>query len=480
MNRLHPITVVGQILQYGLFGLGLPVFLIGLGSLFVGLDTLMPLLPLFQVGALIGAVHGILAYYAFTYEVTGDTLVISKGWLLRQDRSIPIESIQHAYRRQKPWQSACHLSTVTVETANQSERDIVFRYLSTERAEQLLAATQHGSASNESNTEDDEHVWLRYTLGWRRLAVLAVSIWLPGSALLVLLSFPFVGSQITSVALEVVDTTPLLGDVPELLVFGLALVLLATTVSILLILNRFYGHTVVGSGELIQYRRGLLTTATGQFRRQDVQTVSVGDTPLLRATGLAKVSVELAEGASTSRGTQTVVLFPVVDATEITSYVELLDPAFEAEQQAPINRPSPVSRRRYLGRYLIVALGLGVLSAVLWNGFSAIAALVAGGLLAYVASRYKWRYRGYRLSPAFVTTRDGFWHRQTRVTRIEKLQSVWVTAGPSQRRFGLETVTVDTASSAALFDRPPQIHDIPEGDGTVLRNKLLSAYSQDN
>jgi membrane protein YdbS with pleckstrin-like domain len=83
-----------------------------------------------------------------------------------------------------------------------------------------------------------------------------------------------------------------------------------------------------------------------------------------------------------------------------------------------------------------------------WHIAAASATVVLCGL--HVAVVPAWRYRVHRweMDDTAVCTRSGWWTQEDRIAPISRIQTVDTERGPLDRRFGLTTVTVTTASAA--------------------------------
>ncbi len=66
-----------------------------------------------------------------------------------------------------------------------------------------------------------------------------------------------------------------------------------------------------------------------------------------------------------------------------------------------------------------------------------------------VAVHINYKYSGYALRQKDMLYRNGWLQRKTRIVLINRIQHVSVQSGPLERRFGLASVSVYTAGSAA-------------------------------
>jgi putative membrane protein len=76
--------------------------------------------------------------------------------------------------------------------------------------------------------------------------------------------------------------------------------------------------------------------------------------------------------------------------------------------------------------------------------------------------------RGYALADGHVVLRSGVLNRVTWIVPDEKIQTLHLTATPFQRRHGLASITVDTASGGSQ----PTLVDVGAGDAESLLQRI--------
>jgi membrane protein YdbS with pleckstrin-like domain len=138
-------------------------------------------------------------------------------------------------------------------------------------------------------------------------------------------------------------------------------------------------------------------------------------------------------------------------------------PPAAAQLRPPRNRVDPRARRWWTvqafwvlsGPLLLTALTLAVLSALLFPGaLPWLAPLLLVTLvlpaLAYLTVMPKWRYavHAWELGSLAVYASSGWFWQKRRIAPLSRVQTVDTVRGPIQRRYGLATITVTTASTA--------------------------------
>lgn len=152
----------------------------------------------------------------------------------------------------------------------------------------------------------------------------------------------------------------------------------------------------------------------------------------------------------------------------------------------PRHRVDPRARRWWAvqallavtGPLLLAAAALLVLSALFfpgalpWLAPSALAVLVAPALF-YQLAMPAWRYRvhAWEVGESAVYTASGWFLQRRRIAPLSRVQTVDTEIGPLQRRYGLATVTVTTASTAGAV----KIAGLAEEDARAMAERVAEA-----
>ncbi|WP_241431540.1 PH domain-containing protein [Natrialba hulunbeirensis] len=227
------------------------------------------------------------------------------------------------------------------------------------------------------------------------------------------------------------------------------------------------------------YERGLLQRYSGSIPAEKVQSVTVTDNPLQRLIGYAGLWVETAGyGPESNGGSQSAV--PLAEKARVYTFTENLTgvetPKFE---QLP-----KLARRRYLARYSIIA---GVIVAIAF-GITQVTVLERWYLAAVVfvavppAAHLRYVNLGYYVGEDHLVVRRGFWKRQTTVIPYYRIQTVSTRRSIFQRRLGLASLVIDTASSRTMVRGTPTIYDEELGDARDVhgecRERLQTALRE--
>jgi putative membrane protein len=376
---------------------------------------------------------------------------------------------------------------------------------------------------------------LLYTISDRELRVLSAVSFRPGAFAVPFVGVPFGGEDLPVFVLRRlgIDLREGVRSLAALDVLTIGVLFVGTVLSYLLAVwlvsvaltyLQYYDFRLERHGEELRYERGLLGRYSGTIPLDKVQTVTLGENVLMRRFGYAALGVETAGYAPGADGGGAETTVPLAtrrrvldlardvlaasdetgrydtttvfgsgdgDVGEMTTSGEgesahgeraetsgeeatkpdapVVDPAF--------HNPEAVARKRYTRRYLI-ALGIVV------AGIAGVAAVTPAPLwlalgpalfapLTPFAARAKWNNRGYYETDWSLLTRNGFWRRHTRIVPSFRLQTVIVTRTIFQRRWGLASVTADTASSASVVGGDAKVFDVAPEKAEELRESLL-------
>ncbi|WP_313695519.1 PH domain-containing protein [Halorarum halobium] len=522
MTRLHPLSAgidaVQRAIQFGSFAFFGVIMLSGP----LGVLEFFPALLLAPVAAVVGAGYAVARYLRFEYELAPEHLIVTSGVFSRQEREIPLRRVQNVDVSRTLVQRVLGLATVRFETAGGSATEAELDALDADEADRLrhevgervrAIRDAEQTGDDESTVDDgepgvpadpadsaaetrrpasapDSRGETLYEISTEDLLVLSAVSFRPSAVVAPVFGAPFLGDVVAEGGLFVFRLVggARAGGLSDVLAAGatalVGVVAFALTVwvaSAALTFARYYDFKLDRVADELRYERGLLGRYSGTVPLGKVQTVSVGENVAMRRLGYASLSVETAgyaPGSSRAGGAETAI--PLAARTRVVELARDLQPYGEPTFQRPPNR----ARRRYAIRYALVSLavaagvfGLSVAVAPL-PAFAAVAPLL-GLLLAPVAARAKWRHRGFDERADAVLTRSGFWHRTTRVVPYYRLQTVFVRRTIFQRRWGLASLTADTASTTSLVGGDATAHDIDEDAADGLRERLIERLRED-
>ncbi|HSJ63540.1 MAG TPA: PH domain-containing protein [Gemmatimonadaceae bacterium] len=473
-RRLHPLTLLFSTVAIAR-RLILPAVFGGISA--AGGDAGRAVLVILGVLTVPSIALAIAHYFTFRYAVTGEELVYRSGVLRRKQRVIPLSRVQNIEVRQSLAQRLTGVAELRVETAGSgSEPEAALSVLRRAEADALRHVLLARRRPVESRTVDGEDTGLSEPAPLVHLTPPELAVAGATANEAGLIAAALVG------ALQFADDLPLpleryLPDVEAwftqqslagtvLLVAALMVVLIVIgwVVSIVGSVVGYYDFTLARTGDDIQKRYGLLNRREASVPLRRVQSIRVEESLLRRPLDLASLKIETAGGPAQQQRGGAEAFVPIAQARRIAGLVQALFPSFalDAVELAPVHPRSP---RRAFTRYaLTLAIVAGGLALLDRRGLLVLALVP----FAWVVARWQYRMRGYALADGHVVLRSGVLNRVTWIVPDEKIQTLHVTATPFQRRHGLASVVVDTASGGAQ----PTLVDVSAADAATLLERM--------
>ena len=413
-------------------------------------------------GLALGGVAGTLTWWRRTWSYRDGVLHLDEGVLVRNQRRIPVERIQHVELERRVRHQLFDLAAVRVETAGGGGAELTLDAITLAEAEALrttVLAELRAHGTGDDGTDETEG-----TDGTVPVAPPEeVLVRLPPSRLLlagvtgpeVLAVLAAIGFALDTLADFGVDPAELDGpDLSGLLLATLVLVAVPVWFGVAAVIGlvRRWDLTALVAGDELRVRYGLLRRNEFVVKTSRVQDVRVSHRLLLRPFGRADVRVRTAASGSTERSR---VDIPLLDATEIEMVLARVLPA---AVPLPGLAPAPAgARRRALLRGWMAGAALLALAIFLAIASSApgIGALGFLGLAAAIGlGEASYRGLGQARMAGMVHSRWGALTRRHTVVPEARLQSASVVATWFQRRRHLATVRLDLAGTTVpVFDR---------------------------
>ena len=476
--KLHPLTIP---LRGGnrALGMGIAGFILGSagGSFLVSQGLLPPWVSVSGLGlavlfGLIAILYEVLYHQRFTYELTEDTLDIESGVLFKREREIPLRRIQNVDIRRSLVPRLLGLAVVNIETAGGGSTEAQLQFVGATEARRLQEGIQRRTRrAREGVPEEVEQVeperTLLFELDDRDLILYSVLSFDPRMLSILFVAIPSAAPLFAPNANRIAGSILLaLGIVGTLAIAAGIWVLSAFARFV-----QFYGFKLHQIEEELRYERGLLQRYDGSIPLGKVQSVVIEENVLMRRFGYASLSVETAgyaPGSAPSGGSEAAIPLAKRDQLfELARSIEPFDlPDFE--------QPPAKTRRRYTIRYTLLVGVILVLawtvSTFLWSFPWYLAVVLLAGVP--LAARKKWAHRGWALLEGYVATQNGFWRRRIHVVPDFRVQTVIERQTIFQRRWGLGSVIVDTASSRGLLNQDASAVDVDVDTARALREAV--------
>lgn len=467
-QRLHPLTLLLRV------GASLPA----LG---------LVLLPLLQnpdssenvVSVVLTILYGVVAlpaivlqYWRFSYRIGPKQIVIQKGVLNRQNRSIPIERVQNIQIEQNLFARLFAIAKVKIETAGSSGTEGKLEYVGLDQAHKLRQAVrsfQHRSAETDAEAPGEEaEADALFEMSLQRVL-------LSGAFRFSLLYLAIIFSVLQffdpeAIADQFMLSRGRLEQISSAVLSHPGLAVLATVVlavffgwisGIAIHVARYYGFQLWLEGDKLRTRHGLFTVTEGTIPLDKVQTLILRTNPFMRAVGWYELKVQTIGLDVDEQGHRVIAPFAQLEPIlELAHRVRPLDIPTDFDSVSPIT-----IRRRFI-RYSAV-LAAALLPAVYfwppgWISLGGVALPWWG--FALEPCILGWTYLQYR-NHEYAAREDGFFIRRgvlshyLWITPVDKFHVFSATASIFQRRLDLKTLYVDTAGAATFAY--PEVIDIP-------------------
>ncbi|HLO99020.1 MAG TPA: PH domain-containing protein [Fimbriimonas sp.] len=408
---------------------------------------------------------GLITYFRTRFGIVGADLVVKKGGLFRQDRTIPLSKIQNVTIRQGLLERLMKIATIEVETASGGGAEAKLSSVSLVEADRLREALL-GSTETQATTEAEapavykaslKDLAIAGALQNRSLYMIAIVLGLFGQSIDNVIEMVIERAN-KSGAVEYAETHPLLSVAVFSIAFLLFLII-GWLLSILYSVITFHGFKVVRSVKGLRISYGLVNTMQTLLPIRKVQSVSTNASWLCRIFGVSQISAQSiagfkpgGEGGERIAAGSTM-LAPICRPETLREVMALIFPGLQFEQ-VQYHQASRFWVRVMMWRTLMVLLipafsGIFVLwvagKSWVWVPFVVLAILV----ISYPMVRLSYRNLGYAVKDGMILVRSGMISLNHWAAPITNVQSVEVTSSYFQRRRGLADVIVSTPASVS-------------------------------
>jgi putative membrane protein len=435
----------------------------------------------------------VLQYLRFSYRITPKQIVIQKGVLKRQNRSIPIERIQNIQIQRNLVARILGVAKVTIETAGSSATEGSLEYVGLGDAHEIRRAVrtfQHQTDGADAAAADEATADEAASPDETLFAMSLPRVLLSGAFRFSLLYIALVFSALELVNPETIiqrvlrsqgqidQITNTMTTHPVLTVLGTvaAAGVLGWVSGIVIHLTRYYNFTLWLDGDKLRKRHGLFTVTEGTIPLKKVQSLILRTNPLMRLFGWYELEVQTVGMNVDEQGHR--VIAPFAQYEDVLALAQRVR-AFELPDA--FGSVSPITIRRRFFRYTVALTGLLAPAlyfwpagwwhpggaALPWWGFALVPLLLGWAVLQYRNHDYAVREDGLYIRRGVLT--HYLW-----VIPTEKFHVFHATATIFQRRLGLKTLFVDTAGAATFAY--PEVIDLPADEADAQLDRLYRRF----
>lgn len=241
--------------------------------------------------------------------------------------------------------------------------------------------------------------------------------------------------------------------------------LLLVLLSIAFTVTTFYGFVLRREGPELRTQLGLFTRRTSTVPRQRIQMLHVERRWWMRLSGRGAIRVETAGGTAGESASGREWLIPVGAVDELP---DILTQANEDASLANLSwQPlHPQAIRRSLRLQTIAVLTVATaIAAIFSSGWGLLGAAILPPIWLSTVANLRWT--AYAITDRTIVYRHGWPRRRTSILPFNKIQSVVQAQSPFDRRWGMTSVLVDTASQGGI-----RIPYLPTQTGDDLYQQL--------
>ncbi len=403
---------------------------------------------LFAGLAIFGLFGSLIQWLTVRFGVVGPNFVYETIWLLKKEKTIPIDRIQSVNIEQTLIHRMLGLAKVRIDTAASGDKaDIELDSLSLAEAERLRMVLTKETVHPSEVATPSLPLW-QATSRDLLMAGATKNAWVviigAGASLL-----PFVrgsdSSLLSAVRGSTNSTVP-----PQVWVIGLLGLLLAGwIVSMAQAWVKFYGFTLTHNGGRLHREYGLINNRKNSVPLRRIQCLDWSTTWLRSWVGFWEVKCFTA-GAMKDKQDPTVggLLCPVVPSAKLRTFTNIVF----ADLDWSGLRWTPAPARAFWVRFVEILWLYGILGVGLsiWQRHWAIWLLPLCVLISALSAYLEVRSMKVAFSGRFAFTQAGWRNTQLLIVPLDKVQSVELEQGLLQRKLGLATVTLVVAGSPAV------------------------------
>jgi len=430
------------------------------------------------VFALLGMVFSIIKFFRYYYYIKDDELVIEQGVLKKSKTIVPFERVQTINLEQNIIHRMFDVVKLKVDTAGSAGAELEFEAISHSTADQLREMLL--SKKKTSKTTAGGTVAEHSTPTYRRIMKLELPELLKAGMVenhlrsggLIFAAMFWIWQSAGDVGMSDRVEDPLSAieyGLQLVAVLGIMFVVVSFLISLVRMVITNYDLEFMRSDQGFKLQGGLFTRRDVSALDHKIQVVSWADNPLKKLIGIK--DLRLRQAASQAIGSKKTIKIPGCTAEHLH---EVTTSLYGSDYDKGI------AYQHIHGAYFHrVALYVLLLGGGLWGlaFYMSNMPMMVGLTIAIVGillTRYlSMKKKRYGLNQEVLIVRGGSYGDKTEVLPIYKIQSCSITSSPYQRRRGLASVVIYTASGRV------GVPYIPWAAAQQLQDVLLYGVERD-
>lgn len=434
------------------------------------------------IAAIVGAlllIGPILGYFSTTFYIKADSLIIQKGFVWKQRRTIPLARIQNVNIQRTIWHRMLKAAAVMVETAAGGGVEGKLDALSVEDAHALQQILLHQSAISEGEEGEEKppappelfSLTTRQVLvaGALRNRGMYIIAGIAGASQYEALTKNLFGPIFDSLS----HTQPVVGALLSVAAV-IGLILIGWLLSIGYSALRFYGFRIERHAKGLMITRGLLTHVKSIVPLGRVQQVRIVQPFFFRFFNFCEVYAYTAGSFDDKEAAGASNLCPILPVDDIEQIGRLVFPdfAFFGLEWKQVSRKA--IRRIAFSSFFFFSLIFGI-PLFIWLKAMALWFLPVFALLGIVIARLRYRYIGYAISESYIASRQGMLQQEVALMPIQRVQHYSLSRTLTQRWLKLASIDI---YSAAATGAHIVIHDLDVEVAEALQHRLSRIYAE--
>jgi putative membrane protein len=437
----------------------------------------------------------LLNYLYFSFYITNKELVIKSGVLAKQQRNIPILKIQNINIQQNILQRILGIAKVQVETAGDIKTEGLLEFISKNDAEEIskiiklyqyeLQEEKSGKESGEklnnpyidsiNDSANKENVI--FQMNFKDLLIAGMMKFKPIFLILgtwlfsFLQQFSYFNNNVQEFLNKNVDTI-LKMDIFSIILFSISAIIvifiLSWLLDILWTVNVYYGFKLLSESNKLITKYGLITKQIVTIPFKKLQQISITTNPIKKKFNYYSLELHTA-----GFGVQSMSGGIAVPNAKYEKIIEVLN------KIRHYNIPEyfiPISKKAISRSFFMYMIYLTILSAGLFFVINELAYVFLCAPLLYLVAYLRWLFRGYKIIDDTVFMKHGVIIQKIKIIPIKKIQILHIRETFFQRRLGLASLYVDTATS--IWSSNTVIHDIDSKDAKIIYQELLENFNR--
>jgi putative membrane protein len=490
-HRIHPLTIVIELpralrqLFVVILIVAVQIFQRGSTDSETQVELYLSLLGLMVV------VPALLRYFSYGYAIHQGNLLIKSGIITKNLRTIPLDRIQNINFKRTLLHRILGLVDVQIETAAGGAAEAAISALTDEQAHVLRAQLTGERPRSYSPVLEARDKKIVYKPTTREILLVGAS---ENRALTILAAIfgllalpPFQQTFFNAIDRDTIrSATRVPAQQQNWLLWGglmLAFFAVGWIVSIVSTFVKYYDFEITEKEGKIKRAYGLFNHFENTVPLRRIQTVHVSQNFVQRWLNISKMYVATAGGFGGEKRNEEVqvqtapLLTPVLRESERDSMMRLTLPKYDLSSP-DWREVSKSTFWRHLRSGFLPSLAISLIS-VYWLKWGAAAVFVGLMALAAFSGYIYWRTARWAQVSGVLATRVGWLKRQWNFLPGDKIQAVTISQTPTQRVFGLATVT---CSSAAATFQSTEIDDLPVDEAVRVATEFheVSARGRDS